>query len=72
MINVWLLLPDNLRIILHGTCYNPAIFNPQALLVLELLLDAFVLLVEILNVYFLAGQVKVEKPIFVGLEVFLA
>ncbi len=72
MINVRLLLPNNLRVILHGTCYHPAIFNPQALLVLELFLDAFVLLVEILNVYFLAGEVKVENLIFVGLEVFFA
>ena len=29
-----IILPDNLRVILHGSCYRPAIFNPQELLVL--------------------------------------
>ena len=67
-----LILPDNLRVILHGPCYGPAIFNPQVLLVFELLLDPLLLLIEILNFYFLAGKVKVENLLFIVLEVFLA
>jgi hypothetical protein len=51
---VRLILPDNLRVILHGPCYRPAIFNPQVLLVLELLLYALLLLGEIMDFYFLA------------------
>jgi hypothetical protein len=69
---VRLILPDNLRVILHGPCYRPAIFNPQVLLVLELLLDALLLLAEILGFYFLAGEVKVENLLFIVLEIFLA
>ena len=67
-----LILPDNLRVILHGPCYRPAIFNPQVLLVLELLLYALLLLGEIMDFYFLAGEVKVENLLFIVLEVFLA
>jgi hypothetical protein len=67
-----IILPDNLRVILHGSCYRPAIFNAQILLVLELLLDAMLLLSELLYFYFLAGQVKVENLLFILLEVFLA
>lgn len=67
-----LILPDNLRIILHGPSHRPAIFNPQVLLVLELHLNALLLLVEILNFYFLAGEVKVENLLFILFEVFFA
>lgn len=67
-----LILANNLRVILHGPCYRPAIFDPQILLVLELTLDALLLLVEILNFYFLAGEVKVENLLFIVFEVFLA
>ena len=66
-----LILPDNLRVILHGSCNRPAIFNPQILLVLELLLDARLFLIEILGFYFLAGELKVENLLFIVLEVFL-
>ena len=67
-----LILPDNLRVILHGPCYRPAIFYPQKLLVFELLLDSLLLLAEILDFYFLAGEVKIENLLFIVLEVFLA